>query len=861
MRVFLLLIFVCLLYARVIAQPGNLLGRPHQVTVKSGSVKTMLEALDDQPEIILVYSSSGIDGERQVVLTGREKTVKEFLESVLKGQLVKPIEREGKIYLVAQPPRQRKTVRGFITDEKSGEKLPGASILILNSQSGTTSNQYGFYSLSLYPDTLRLLVSYAGYKPKMAELDLSEDRELQVALEPNEELKEVVVLSRNAQVQKPGISMGEKLPVSTIQSLPAMMGETDLMKAMQLLPGVQFGAEGSSGLLIRGGTADQTLITLDGVPVYNASHLFGFLSIFNADAVQAVTLLKGGFPASYGGRLSGILDVRMKEGDKQQWHGEGSINLLNSKLTLEGPLKKGKSSLLVSARRSYLIDAVSALVNLLDNNITSGFYFKAWFGDLNLKANFKLSEKDHLYLSSYLGNDFFENTEEYFATDNKPGAKTMNGFKWGNITGMARWNHVFNKKLFGNLTFNYSKYAFAITNRRETLDPGNYSLFDLKYTSSIRDCAVKMDLDYLPHPNHFIKAGVSYASHYFKPGLARTKNTDTSANLVFRAENRSYDGSEIDLYAEDDIRLTSRLKLNAGIHLAGFLLEGRFFTSAQPRLFMQYSLPASWSLRFSYAKMNQYVHLLTNSAIGLPTDLWVPSTRKVPPSGASHFVAGISKQHKKKWEWGMELYYKTLRNVIEYAEGASFGDAVTDWQTRVTSGKGWGYGAEWSMQKKQGKLTGMASYTYAHAWRKFESLNGGKRFPFKYDRRHSIKMALVFKPSKRFELSADWVFNSGSAISLPVATFYDIYQQQVVDIYEGRNNFRLGDYHRLDLSLKFSKQKKHYLRAWVVSVYNLYNRKNPFYVDRFFNTNLSKWSYSQFTLFPVLPSLTWQFKF
>lgn len=754
---------------------------------------------------------------------------------------------------------QRTTLFGYVYDASSGERLAGASVSIPEKSAGTTTNAYGFYSISTneQQDTVTILVTYIGYTAAIQKVALNGNQEIIFRLVPGTVMEEVVVsakagtrIQNNTQMSTIGLSP------AIIKALPALLGETDVLKALQLLPGIQAGAEGSSGLYIRGGSPDQNLILLDGVPVYNASHLFGFFSVFNADAINGVDVIKGGFPARYGGRLSSVIDIRMKEGNNQSYHGEGSIGLIASKLTLEGPIQKGKSSFMVSGRRTYAdIFMRPILRSESDGESDAGYYFY----DLNAKLNFKISDKDHLYLSGYFGNDRFSarNDRKYYSGEEK----TETGIQWGNATAVARWNHRFNKKLFSNFTANFTQYQFSLFNNAntKTYDPPKEEKYSQRYFSGIRDWSVKADLDWLPRPNHFVKMGLSHTWHRYSPGALQS----TSINPPVNFNQTQIDNREMDIYIEDDIKLTRRLKTNIGVHYALFSVPEKNFSSLQPRLSVLYLLNSNMSLKASYVQMSQFIHLLTNSTVGLPTDLWLPATVKVPPQQSTQYALGWAYDLNRKYEFSIEGYYKSLHNVIEYAEGAGFLSGISNWEDRVERGRGEAYGTEFFVQRKTGKTTGMVGYTLSWTNRQLDNVNNGKWFPFKYDRRHDFKIAVAHNISKRIQVSGDWVFSSGAAITLPESSY--ILDGREVIQYGERNSYRMPAYHRMDISVKFMKQKKKYERAWVISVYNAYNRLNAFYIDmdtEYNNTTGARKNVlKQVTLFPIIPSISYQFKF
>lgn len=756
---------------------------------------------------------------------------------------------------------QKVTLNGYVTDKKTGERLLGASIFISEKNLGTTSNAYGFYSITVPADSAEISFSYTGYSTQTRKIALFQDQSLNIELEQSRMLDEVIVkTSKKESIQSRTQMSTIDLPITTIKSLPAFLGEPDVLKAIQLLPGVQAGSEGSSGIYVRGGGPDQNLILLDGVPVYNVSHLFGFFGVFNADALHSVEVMKGGFPSRYGGRLSSVIDIRMKEGNKKEFHGEGGIGVIASRLTLEGPLgKKKKISYMFSGRRTYLDLFMRPIIKAQTNGEVDAGYF---FYDLNGKVNFTLGRRDHLYLSGYFGNDDFFAREKY--NNNGPTGAEKNSFrsdlKWGNVTAVARWNHEFSRKLFGNLTVYNSRYNFAVSADEKSQSSSSSERFFLKYYSGIRDWTLKYDVDYLPSPNHFIKIGVSGVNHFYKPGAVQSKVNSSTYNEDTLIKYSFITAQEYDGYIEDDIRISPKLKANLGIHVTGFSVRDEFFTSIQPRASIRYLITPELSAKASYVKMNQYIHLLTNSGIGMPTDLWVPVTKKVPPQIAHQYAAGLAYNYKNKFEVSLEGYYKSMKNVIEYAEGASYMNATSNWEDKVEVGNATSYGMELFVQKKLGKTTGMLGYTLSWTNRKFENLNDGKTFPYKYDRRHDFKVAFVHKVSDRFELSADWIYGTGQAVTLATEVYLDNNGREV-EVYDGRNGFRMRSFHHLDIGMKFIKDKKWGQRAWVVSVYNVYNRQNPFFIFRDYDYNSNKPVFKQISLFPIIPSISYQFKF
>ena len=857
-----LLILFLLLYTT--GQGQSMLKTPVSLTRLYGTTGELLMELNHQPGIIISYSSSVVRLSKPVRLTGQEKTVEQVLIAICKRQSLRYLEQNGKIILVADTTLTKKyTISGYITDKKNGERLIGASVIIPGIDIGTTSNTYGFFSITMQQGALDMQVSYAGYDPWLSHFTLNSDVSLNIEMNVRDLVYEPVIVQatgkQHSQVQPTG-----KMNVSSgfIKSVPALLGETDVLKTIQLLPGIQGGYEGTSGLNVRGGSADQNLVLLDGVPVYNSAHAFGLFSIFNADAVNNVDILKDGVPSSYGGRLSSVIDVHLKEGDKNQLHGEGGVGLIFSKLTLEGPLKKGRSSFLVAGRRTY-VDAFLRPIQAISKEETRTTPF---FTDVNVKANFEAGKKDHLYVSCYMGQDKLLVKEDVTSPGRQGGEKnykSSEGFSWGNITGMVRWNRVVGKKMFSNVTATYSRYKFKTINlyKEKITDPEFYYQENTIYYSSIRDWSLRTDLDYLPSPNHFIKIGGSVTFHKYQPGNSYFYQ---EANVVLNDTHVNYAASssgEYDVYAEDDIRILPGMKINTGIRLSLFNAQSKLFTALQPRFSWLYLLNKRWTLSASYHEMNQFIHLLSNNNLGLPTDLWLPVTSRIPPQTARQVGVGVAYQVNQAVSLSMETYYKTMKNVIDYTDQSIFFNAYDNWEDKVTTGTGRSYGIEWSLQKTKGKLHGIASYTISKSTRQFDEINNGKAFPFLFDRRHEIKLAAIWKKTPRFEAGANWIFTSGRPITLPYDSYYDPFTGRQLDVYNGRNNVRLPAYHRLDVSVKFIKPKKHYTRTWVISIYNVYNRFNTFYLDEIRRKDDNSIGVKATSVFPVIPSVSYQFKF
>lgn len=755
------------------------------------------------------------------------------------------------------------TISGYVREQGSSELLLGVNIYQPENKSGTTTNNYGFYSLTLpATDTVLLVFSYVGYKTEVRKILLNQNVELNIDLIPDVMLNEVeVVAGRYEKISEvPQMSVIE-VPISQIKNIPALLGEKDVLKVLQLMPGVQSGSEGNSGLYVRGGGPDQNLIILDDAVVYNAYHLFGFFSLFNGDALKSVELTKGGFPARFGGRLSSVVEMNMKDGNKEEIHGEGGIGLISSRLMLEGPLKKNKSSFLISGRRTYA-DLLAR--PFMEKDAKGGYYFY----DLNAKINYDFGRKDKVYLSGYFGQDRFFVKENY-----DDDIRFKAGFDWGNATGTLRWNHLFNNQVFSNTSLIFSQYRFNINVKEESEDHE----YNLNYFSGIRDLTFKYDIDYLPNPQHTVKAGIVSTFHRFSPSAVVLRDTELNE---YKKEVDHIDVVESGIYVEDIYRPFTKLRINGGFRLSHFQTKNNSYIRPEPRITTSYQLRDDFSVKASYARMNQYVHLLSNTGVGLPTDLWVPSTEKIAPQESQQMAIGVAKDiMNRDLTLSVEAYYKKSKNIIGYKEGASFlliedpesADKIT-WEDNVTPGQGWSYGLEFLLQRKIGKFSGWVGYTLSWTQLQFDSLNFGQKFYARYDRRHDISLVGIYKPGPKITLSGTWVYGTGNAITLPQAEFRtnphttmqnNHWWHATATDYGPKNGFRMASYHRFDVGIQFHKKKKWGERTWEISVYNAYNRMNPFFYflgsenDNFGGETVLK----QVTLFPIIPSVTYSFKF
>ncbi|MBI3135365.1 MAG: TonB-dependent receptor [Bacteroidetes bacterium] len=764
------------------------------------------------------------------------------------------------------------TVSGYVKDAETGEALIGARVFVPALSVGAIANTYGFYSLTLPQGVHEVVFSFVGKEPSKMQVTLDANVSLNLELKPAGMLSEVLVTGEVKQHESTEMSTTE-LPMSKVKSLPVLLGEIDVIKTAQLLPGIKAGSEGSSGIYVRGGGPDQNLILLDGVPIYNANHLFGFFSVFNADAINNVKIVKGGFPAEYGGRISSVIDIRMKEGDMKKLHGEGSVGIISSKLMLNGPIIKDKTSFMISARRTYIDLLAKPFIKLANakntgnDKVTGGYYFY----DVNAKINHIINDKNRIYFSAYLGDDKFYVNSTYDYVDN---AKTYyeesnGGLSWGNKIMALRWNHQFSPKLFANTTLNFSDYRFKTgfgmtvyeDGKKDTPDQ-NYS-FD--YLSGITDWGGNVHFSYYPNPNHKVEFGVGEIYHTFKPGVNQFKydNNGATTDTVFGGK-RTY-AHEFYGFIQDDFKISKRIMANLGVHFSNFIVRDKYYNALQPRAAFNFLLDEKSSLKVSYSHMAQYLHLLTNTTIGLPTDLWVPATDTIPFQIGDQYAVGYTRELKAGYRIGAEAYYKQMNNLIEYKEGASFFDTSNDWEKLVEVGKGYSYGLEVLFEKRTGKTTGWIGYTLSWTNRQFDNLNNGNIFPYRYDSRHNISVVVTHKFNDKIDIGVVWVYATGNAVTLALQQYNALedqnYFSSTVEHVDGRNNYRMPSYHRLDIGVNIHKEKKWGQATWSFGLYNAYNRQNPFYLEFGYLKNSDKKVLKQVSLFPIIPSINYSFKF
>lgn len=788
--------------------------------------------------------------------------------------------------------QEKVTISGYVKEEDTGESLIGATVYIAGEDGsmvrGTAANNYGFYSITVEKKSGKFFLrsQYVGLNDFVQEISLEKDQQINIELATNSIVKEeVVVTGKRADVNVEATQMGTvEMEMETIKELPAFMGEVDILKTIQLLPGVQSGGEGNTGFYVRGGGPDQNLILLDEAVVYNAAHLFGFFSVFNGDAVKNIELIKGGMPAQYGGRLASVLDISMKEGNMREFQTEGGIGLISSRLTVQGPIVKDTASFIISGRRTYADVLAKPFIPDTSDFNGSGYYFY----DLNMKVNYRISDKDRVFLSGYFGRDVFDFSNENAGFSAK--------IPWGNATTSLRWNHLFNNKLFMNTSLIFSDYKFEFEAGQQD--------FSFKLFSGIRDWNAKLDFSWLPDGKHNVKFGLNYIYHTFTPSNVSAKAGDFEFDLGEVVRMFAHDAA---IYIADDWEINDKLKINAGlratmfqqigpfdryiknefdqvidtVHYGGvnddnpilkLIADGHFnepvvtYRRLEPRFALRYKLGRNNSVKASYTHNYQYIHLASISSLSLPTDIWVPSSTLVKPQkGIQYSVGYFQNFFQDNFETSVELYYKTMDNQVEYKEGSTPGVNVGDNpDNNFTFGSGKSYGAEFFIKKTRGKVQGWIGYTLSRTTRQFDNINLGKEYFAKYDRRHDLSLIISYKVSERITLSGVFVYATGNSITPPARRYF--FNGQIMTEYADRNSYRMAPYHRADFSATFyGKKTKKFQSSWNVSIYNIYSRANPFFIYLDTDGNLQdgdlQFKAYQVSLFPILPSVTWNFKF
>lgn len=815
---------------------------------------------------------------------------------------------------------QRYTINGYVSDAQSAERLIGATVYDTISHRGVVTNNSGFYSLTVNKPNAAIQVSYVGYAPsKVRTIRLVGDTLVNVTIVSDTHLEEVTVIGRQSISGPASAQMSAiEVPVDQIKNIPAIAGEVDVLKAIQLLPGVQSGSEGSAGLYVRGGGPDENLILMDGVPLYNVNHLMGFFSVFNADAIKNVTLYKGNFPSQYGGRLSSIIDVRQKDGNIHSYHGNVTVGLLAAKVGVEGyiPHKKdstGTTTFNVSGRRTYFDAMASPLVAVVTAGLGETMAPGAYFYDVNAKLTHTFqNQNDKLSGSFYMGDDVVYMNMLYKDKYNGDSYKEKMNLRmgWGNLLAAVNWEHRFGPRLFSNTQLSYTRYRYRVTEKFEDSEVSNGEKYYFKqsmgYNSSIRDLMAQTNFDWTPVHNNTLRFGAEYTYHQFTPSVSNFFILEMDGdegglgmNMDTVMTEGTLHGHEAAIYVEDQWTPWSWLKLNVGARASLYAIDGKIYPSIEPRVGMRALLYKDLALKASYSYTTQYVHLLSNTSVSLPTDLWVPVTKKIAPMHSMVVAAGLSYNICNQVEASVEGYYKRSVNLLEYVDGATFFGSSTGWQDKVAMGDGWSYGVEVLFQRKVGPVTGWIGYTWSRTMRQFnrpgQEINFGRPFHAKYDREHDLSITLQYVFNKRVDIAGTFIYGTGTRATLPTQDYYDPTAGIEINHITERNNYKMPDYHRLDLGVnvhfphKYSnwgqqeptrKQQRRYYRHeddhteymrnvnsgkwdWLsdaehvlnVSIYNVYCHANPYLMFPMDG------ELKQVSIFPIMPSISYTFKF
>ncbi|WP_369979505.1 TonB-dependent receptor domain-containing protein [Parabacteroides segnis] len=873
------------------------------------SVREILDEIQKQTGVTFSYESSLLSGLQKTTFRADDEALADCLTRLF-ANLPVVYKMTGNVVVLKRKPKQV-TVSGFVRDKRSAESLIGASVYDVNSRLGAASNNFGFFSLTLPAGKVKIQASYIGYGSQLYDLaELNKDTILTIDLTATASLQEVVVTgTTNNKASVLSTQMGAlEINQKTINATPVMFGEADIIKTLQLTPGVSAGTEGTAGMYVRGGNVDENLFLIDGNPVYQINHIGGLFSAFNAEAISGMDFFKAGFPARYGGRLSSVVDVHTKEGNMREYHGSATIGLISGNLNFEGPIIKDRTSFQIALRRTWL-DVLTAPAIGIANSIIkkdgSKVRGRYAFHDLNLKINHRFSDRSRMYLSVYNGNDVLKGGGTEFSTgDEDKHYKDDNdiSLRWGNLMATAGWTYVFNNQLFGKISGVFTRYHSKLKNTEKKVsgyegEDDYYNTFNETSTQTgIMDVGIRSSFDYLPVAAHHIRFGGDYLLHRFRPEYNKAVSSETSlsdtTNIGKVFANDLLWAHEAGVFVEDDWTLSPTIKLNAGIRFSLFNVQNKTYTGWEPRASLRWLMKDNLSFKASYAWMNQYVHLISNSFISLPTDAWMPVTSKLKPLESDQVSAGFYYTLNKEYSFSLEGYYKRMNNLLEYRDGHSFTPSYLNWEEKMTSGKGRSYGTEFMVRKETGRLTGWIGYTLSWSDRKFPELNKGERYPARYDNRHKLNIVGMYKLSPKVELSAAWTYASGNHTTLSLENYeqsappkLDLptnegyygggYNDNIgtgdnIDYYDGRNNYQLPSYHRLDLAIKIYRPKKSgRLGIWTVSIYNVYSRMNPFMIyksERKVPDPNSSWgryvpAYKQIGIMPIIPSVSYTYKF
>lgn len=883
------------------------------LALKDASLPEILAEIEKQAGVTFSYESSLLKELPRISFRVKDEALTDCLARLFASYPI-VYKMNGNIVILKRRQRQV-TISGFVRDQASSESLIGASVYEQGSRKGSPTNSYGFFSLTLPPGDIRLHVSYIGYESSSFHFpELGRDTVLNIELNPNVHLEEVVVTaSERERLLVNNTLMGAmEFNQKTIKATPTLFGEADIVKTMQLTPGVTSGTEGLAGLYVRGGDQDGNLFLIDGNPVYQINHVGGLFSAFNPEAIRNMEFFKAGFPARYGGRLSSVVDVHTKEGNMKEYHGSVTLGLISGNLNLEGPIIKDRTAFQISLRRTWL-DALSAPALAIGNKIMkkdgTSLNIRYAFHDLNLKLNHRFNDRSRMFFSLYNGNDVFKGGNTEFPTSNYAIPyfdKTNTTLRWGNLMGTLGWTYVFNNRLFGRISGVFTRYHSDVGNSKENSNgvegENDYiaSFSETNSKTSILDIGMRSSFDYTPSTKHRIRFGGDFLIHRFRPEYNDLKVSGSDAGTLIPSIGKVYTDDllwarEAAVFAEDDWDVLPTLRLNGGLRFSLFNVERKVYTLPEPRASLRWLLRDNMSFKASYARMGQYIHLLSNSYVNLPTDAWMPVTRKLKPLVSDQVSTGLYYDLRQSYSFSVEGYYKWMHNLLDYKDGYSFLPGTVGWEEKMAVGEGRSYGLEFLARKQSGHTTGWVGYTLSWSDRRFNEIDNGQRFPARYDNRHKLNIVVSHKLSDKVELTAAWTYTSGNRMTLalenyeqvdvgslqhptnsPISNWED-YSEDMIDRYTHRNNYQMPAYHRLDLGLNIYRPKKSgRMGIWNISIYNVYSRMNPFMVyksDRSLPVNSMKpdmsYGYSKKSVpcfkligvMPIIPSISYTYKF
>lgn len=782
---------------------------------------------------------------------------------------------------------QEVNISGTVRDVETKEVLIGANISC-NNEMGTSSNSYGFYSIKHTGGNVKLFCSHLGYETVIFNFELSKDTIVNIFLSPKiSELSEVVITTNQSNKRLDKGLGTSTIPIATIKNTPAFLGESDLMKSLSFTPGVQHTAEGKSDLTIRGGSPDQNLILLDGIPIYNANHAFGFLSIFNTNALKNVTLYKSGYPARFGSRLSSVIEINTKDGNKEALEGTATLGLLASSINIEGPIVKDKTSFFLSARRSIVDLYLLGLQEMISDDDSENNKTNFSFYDINAKIHHKISDKTSVYAMFYRGNDKLMNEtgQSDISSQDISNSVSEQDWKWGNSIGAVRLNSAIRSNMFLNTTVAYNKYQYKTVVADSYVSDGTEITSGLDYSSGVSDYSISVDCEYTPSNKHFLRSGFQLIFHEFRPEVLSLQTNENNEGILSSSPSNKIRNQEYAFYIEDEWRLSRSLKMNLGTRFSMFSTDNRLYNAIDPRFSLRYLVTDKLSLIAEYTHMEQYIHMLSNNSLLLQTDLWVPTTESVKPMRSHQFSFGVNTLITPQLTFSFSSYYKDMNHIIEYKDGASFMGTSSGWESKVESGIGRSYGIEFSLEKNFGRTTGTLSYALSKSERKFNGINYGDWFLSKYDRRHNANLLIMHKLNSKIDFTLNWTCSSGNMMSVPTMSvetpdipYYPAVFNELTQL-DSRNNYSMPLFHRLDIGMNYTRNKKKKCYGiWSFSIFNVYNRMNAFkiYVETEVSRNNTETEQpkknnsgelvyqkklKQISLFPIMPSISYTYKF